>query len=177
MNCLCFVQISLLCCRKYFFQNLTTVLRLKSITCKPYHNGIEKSGFKYKQSNCLFGYSYWTRKWYTVLSFLCMNIFFVNLTIPLVGRMIIELRSDIVPKTAENFRALCTGEKGIGAYGKALHFKGTKFHKVQRLFMAQGGDVVSESGSDGESIYGQHFDDENFTLLVIINICIRVGST
>lgn len=80
--------------------------------------------------------------------------------------MIIELRADIVPKTAENFRALCTGEKGLGRCGKALHYKGTKFHKVQRLFMAQGGDVVSESGSGGESIYGHYFDDENFTLQV-----------
>lgn len=83
----------------------------------------------------------------------------------LVGRMVIELRADIVPKTAENFRALCTGER-IGTSGKALHYKGTQFHKVQRMFMAQGGDVVSESGSGGESIYGRYFDDENFTLLV-----------
>lgn len=78
--------------------------------------------------------------------------------------MIIELQSDVVPKTAENFRALCTGEKGTGKFGRPLHYKGIKFHKVQRLFMAQGGDIVSDSGSGGESIYGQYFEDENFTL-------------
>ncbi len=82
--------------------------------------------------------------------------------------MIIELRSDIVPKTSENFRALCTGEKGVGSSGTPLHYKGTKFHKVQRVFMAQGGDVVSDSGLNGESIYGHYFEDENFNLLVSI---------
>lgn len=80
--------------------------------------------------------------------------------------MIIELRKDVVPKTAENFRCLCTGEKEIGIYGKPLHFKGTRFHKVQRIFMAQGGDVVKNDGTSGESIYGPFFDDENFTLKV-----------
>lgn len=83
-----------------------------------------------------------------------------------VGRVIIELRKDVTPKTAENFRCLCTGEKGIGASGKALHYKGTRFHKVQRLFMVQGGDIVKNDGTNGESIYGQHFDDENMTLPV-----------
>lgn len=80
--------------------------------------------------------------------------------------MIIELRSDVVPKTAENFRALCTGELVVERSGKHLHYKGTQFHKVQRMFMAQGGDVLSGSGTTGMSIYGKHFDDENFTLLV-----------
>lgn len=80
--------------------------------------------------------------------------------------MIIELRKDIVPKTAENFRCLCTGEKGVGTFGKPLHYKGTKFHKVQRIYMVQGGDFVSTNGSSGESIYGPFFDDENFSLLV-----------
>lgn len=99
---------------------------------------------------------------------MCINItsVFIFQSYLLVGRMIIELRADVVPKTAENFRALCTGEKGIGKSGKALHYKGSKFHKVQRMFMAQGGDVVSGSGYGGESIYGRYFDDENFTLLV-----------
>lgn len=80
--------------------------------------------------------------------------------------MIIELRKDVVPRTAENFRCLCTGEKGVGVNGKLLHYKGTNFHKVQRLFMAQGGDVVKNSGTSGESIYGPVFEDENFSLKV-----------
>lgn len=83
-----------------------------------------------------------------------------------VGRVIIELRKDVTPKTAENFRCLCTGEKGIGTNGKPLHYKGSKFHKVQRLFMVQGGDIVKNDGTSGESIYGQYFDDENMTLPV-----------
>lgn len=82
--------------------------------------------------------------------------------------MIIELRKDVVPKTAENFRCLCTGEKGVGTLGQPLHFKGAKFHKVQRLFMAQVGDVVKNDGTSGESIYGPVFDDENFTLKVSV---------
>lgn len=82
------------------------------------------------------------------------------------GRVIIELRKDIVPKTAENFRCLCTGEKGIGSNGTPLHYKGSKFHKVQRLFMVQGGDVVKNDGTNGESIYGPFFDDECYTLPV-----------
>lgn len=80
--------------------------------------------------------------------------------------MVIELRKDVVPKTAENFRCLCTGEKGVGTLGQPLYFKGTKFHKVQRVFMAQGGDIVKNDGTSGESIYGPLFDDENFTLKV-----------
>lgn len=86
------------------------------------------------------------------------------------GRVVIELRKDAVPKTAENFRCLCTGEKGIGELnGEPLHYKGTKFHKVQRLFMVQGGDIVKNDGTSGESIYGPFFDDENFTLPVSIS--------
>lgn len=83
--------------------------------------------------------------------------------------MIIELRIDVVPKTAENFRALCTGECGTGTKGKPLHYKGSKFHKVHRMFMAQGGDVVTDEGTGGESIYGPVFEDENFTLLVSVS--------
>lgn len=82
------------------------------------------------------------------------------------GRIIIELRKDVVPKTAENFRALCTGEKGIGQLGKPLHYKGVKFHKVTRVYVAQSGDVVNNDGTAGESIYGPIFDDENFELNV-----------
>lgn len=83
-----------------------------------------------------------------------------------VGRVIIELRKDVVPRTAENFRCLCTGERGIGSSGKPLHYKGSKFHKVQRLFMVQAGDIVKNDGTSGESIYGPFFEDENFTLQV-----------
>lgn len=84
----------------------------------------------------------------------------------LAGRIIIELRKDVVPKTAENFRALCTGEKGIGTLGKPLHYKGVRFHKVTRVYVAQSGDVVNNDGTCGESIYGPIFEDENFKLEV-----------
>ncbi|XP_010935780.1 peptidyl-prolyl cis-trans isomerase CYP63 isoform X2 [Elaeis guineensis] len=80
-------------------------------------------------------------------------------------RIVIELFSDVVPKTAENFRALCTGEKGIGAStGKSLHYKGSIFHRIVKRFGAQGGDIAKLDGSGGESIYGGKFSDENFKL-------------
>ena len=80
------------------------------------------------------------------------------------GRITFELFADVVPKTAENFRALCTGEKGVGQSGKNLHYLNSTFHRVITDFMAQGGDFTKFNGTGGESIYGNKFADENFKL-------------
>jgi len=80
------------------------------------------------------------------------------------GRIVMGLYGKSVPKTAENFRALATGEKGVGKSGKPLHFKNSVFHRVIPQFMLQGGDFTNGDGTGGESIYGEKFADENFKL-------------
>lgn len=81
----------------------------------------------------------------------------------LLGRVTFELYRDITPLTAENFRALCTGEQGTGKHTKKkLHYRGNKFHRIIDGFVMQGGDIENGDGSGGESIYGPSFNDENF---------------
>ncbi|KAK0204640.1 cyclophilin-like domain-containing protein [Desarmillaria ectypa] len=79
------------------------------------------------------------------------------------GRVVFELFSDTAPKTSENFRALCTGEKGISSSGVPLYYKNTILHRCIKDFMIQGGDFMKRNGTGGESIYGGMFPDEDLT--------------
>lgn len=81
-----------------------------------------------------------------------------------IGRIGIELFSDIVPRAAENFRLLCTGQKGLGCAGKPLHYRGSAFHRVIPNFVIQGGDITKGDGTGSESAYGSAFEDEGFLL-------------
>ena len=85
------------------------------------------------------------------------------------GRIEMELRADVVPKTAENFRCLCTGEKGKGKLGKPLHFKGSTFHRVIPGFMCQGGDFTRHNGTGGTSKYNAELSRRRLSFFVSRN--------
>ncbi|KAI8468030.1 MAG: cyclophilin-type peptidyl-prolyl cis-trans isomerase [Monoraphidium minutum] len=78
------------------------------------------------------------------------------------GRLVVGLYGNLAPRTADNFRALCSGEKGAGQVAERLHFKGSPFHRIIPGFMAQAGDITQGNGMGGESIYGEAFEDETF---------------
>lgn len=96
------------------------------------------------------------------------------------GRIVFELFADISPKTCENFRCLCTGEKGLGKVtNKPLHYKGIVFHRVVKDFMIQGGDFSAGNGTGGECIYGGtfagmfHYINEDFNQIFLFFLILR----
>ena len=80
------------------------------------------------------------------------------------GRVVFGMFGGVVPRTVKNFATLAAGTAGFGRSGKPLAYKGSKFHRIIRNFMAQGGDFTTGDGRGGESIYGAKFRDENFKL-------------
>jgi len=92
------------------------------------------------------------------------NVFFdISIGGNKAGRIEFELRDDVVPKTAANFRALCVGDQ-VSKEGISLSYKGSGFHRIIPQFMLQAGDFTNHNGTGGVSIYGRKFNDENFTL-------------
>lgn len=80
------------------------------------------------------------------------------------GRVVFQLYEQLAPQTTENFRALCTGEKGNGAFGGPLHYKGGYFHRIIPGFVLQGGDITQGDGTGGASVFGGPFKDESFAV-------------